>query len=74
MIRRLIDRFRRDKWRHSDPAVRLAALSDLKADDPESVLSELARHDADDNVRVAAVVTSRMCSQCLGPMRPGGLV
>lgn len=41
------------KWQSPDPAIRLAAVADLPADDP--VLAQLATTDADADVRAAAI-------------------
>jgi hypothetical protein len=51
----ILDRFRSEpRWKHADPAVRLAALQDLEDDDLDA-LRALAIDDADARVRRAAV-------------------
>ena len=50
-----LDRFLQPKWKHADPAVRVAAVADIPDDDEHlAVLRELAREDADLRVRRAA--------------------
>jgi len=45
----------RPKWKHSNAAVRAAALRDLDEHDEVDKIAEMARGDADESIRRAAV-------------------
>ena len=47
-------KFKKPKWKHSDPNVRLAAVQEIDADDTET-LSSLVLNDDDKSVRLAAL-------------------
>ena len=51
-----LDRFKpQPRWKHTDPAIRAAAVSEIPADEERTVLEDLAANDEDVRVRTAAI-------------------